>query len=69
MTGMIQYLDDNTTAYVGDNGIAVKGKDGSEYLIEITGMSYDGIRKLLSQAAGGGEYYSEKYWNERKSYL
>ena len=27
MTGLIQKLDDNTVAYVGDNGIAVKSKD------------------------------------------
>ena len=32
MTGLIQKLDDNTVAYVGDNGIAVKSKDGKEML-------------------------------------
>ena len=29
MTGSIQKLDDNTVAYVGDNGIAVKSKDAT----------------------------------------
>lgn len=69
MTGMIQQLDDNTTAFVGDNGIAVKGKDGSEYLLDIAGMSYDNIMNMLSQATGGGDYYSDKYWNNIKNHL
>lgn len=69
MTGTIQKLDDNTTAFVGDNGIAIKGRDGSEYVIDITGMSYDAIMDMLSKASGGGDYYSDSYWNHIKSQL
>lgn len=69
MIGMIQQLDDNTTAFVGDNGIAVKGKDGSEYVIDIAGMTYDNIMHMLSQATGGGDYYSDIYWDNRKNML
>lgn len=69
MTGMIQQLDDNTTAFVGDNGITVKGKDGREYVIDIAGMSYDNIMSMLSKATSGGEYYSSNYWNNQKSRL
>lgn len=67
MTGMIRQLDDNTTAFVRDNGIAVKGKDGREYVIDIAGMSYDNIMSMLSKATGGGDYYSGNYWNNQKS--
>lgn len=66
MVGTIQQLDDNTTAFVGDNGIAVKGKDGREYIVDITGMSYLDIMSMLSKAADGGDYYNDRYWNDIK---
>ena len=69
MTGIIQYLDDNTAVYVADNGIVVKGKDGSEYSFDRTGMSYDDIMSMLLKATGGGDYFSEKYWNQIKNQL
>ena len=69
MTGIIQQLDNNTTAFVGDNGIAIKGKDGSEYVIDIAGMSYDDIMSMLSKATGGGDYFSEKYLNQIKNQI
>ncbi len=47
MTGLIQQLDDNTVAYVGDNGIAVKSKDGKEMFVDTSGLSYDAGSELI----------------------
>lgn len=48
MTGTIQYLDDNTTAFVGTNGTVVKSKDGRELLVDTSSMSYDMIMNMFS---------------------
>ena len=47
MTGSIQKLDDNTVAYVGDNGIAVKSKDGKEMFVDTSGLSYDIVMDMF----------------------
>lgn len=47
MTGMIQHLDDNTVAYIGDNGTAIKSKDGKELFIDTSALSYDMLMSLF----------------------
>jgi hypothetical protein len=47
MTGTIQHLNDNTTAYVGTNGTVVKSKDGKALEIDTSSMTYDMIMNLL----------------------
>ena len=46
MTGTIQRLNDNTTAYVGTNGTVVKSKDGKALEIDTSSMTYDMIMNL-----------------------
>ena len=64
MTGMIQYLDDNTVAYVGTNGIAVKSKDGKELSVDTSSLTYDMIQSLLQNMRGGGNYFDSQHWQE-----
>lgn len=56
MTGMIQYLDDNTVAYVGDNGTVIKSKDGQELEIDTSSMTYDMIMNMLRNLPKSGKF-------------
>ena len=47
MTGTIQHLTDNTTAFVGTNGTAIKSKDGKELFVDTSSLSYDMIMNLF----------------------
>lgn len=62
MTGLIQQLDDNTVAYVGDNGIAVKSKDGKEMFVDTAGLSYDIVMDMFKNLPKNGNFFSSKYW-------
>ena len=62
MTGLIQKLDDNTVAYVGDNGIAVKSKDGKEMFVDTSGLSYDIVMDMFRNLPRNGNFFSNKYW-------
>lgn len=64
MTGMIQHLDDNTTAYVGTNGTAIKSKDGKELFIDTSSFSYDMIMNLFKNRPDNGNYFDTGYWQE-----
>ena len=64
MTGLIQQLDDNTTAYVGDNGIAVKSKDGKEMFVDTSGLSYDIVMDMFRNMPKNGNFFSSKYWSD-----
>lgn len=64
MTGLIQQLDDNTVAYVGDNGIAVKSKDGKEMFVDTSGLSYDIIMDMFRNLPRNGNFFSSKYWSD-----
>lgn len=64
MTGMIQYLDDNTTAYVGTNGTAIKSKDGRELFIDTSALSYDMIMSLFKNLPKSDNYFDSGYWQE-----
>lgn len=56
MTGMIQYLDDYTVAYVGDNGTVIKSKDGKELEIDTSSMTYDMIMNMLRNLPKSGKF-------------
>lgn len=56
MTGMIQHLDDNTVAYVGDNGTVIKSKDGKELEIDTSSMTYDMIMNMLRNLPKSGKF-------------
>ena len=64
MTGLIQKLDDNTVAYVGDNGIAVKSKDGKEMFVDTSGLSYDILMDMFRNLPRNGNFFSNKYWSD-----
>lgn len=58
MTGLIQQLDDNTVAYIGDNGIAVKSKDGKEMFIDTSDLAYDTIMNMFKNLPKNGVFFS-----------
>ena len=47
MTGIIQYPDDDSAAYVGTNGTVIISKDGSGRFVDTSSLSYDMIMDLL----------------------
>lgn len=63
ITGMIRHLDENTTAYVGDNGTVIKSKDGRELSINTSLLSYDVLSFMFRNIGSSGDYFSEKYWS------
>ena len=63
MTGLIQYLDDKTVAYVGDNGTAIKSKDGKELWIDTSSLSYDMIMNMFRNISKTGNYFDSGYWS------
>ena len=63
ITGLIQYLDDNTVAYVGDNGTAIKSKDGKELWIDTSSLSYDMIMNMFRNISKTGNYFDSGYWS------
>ncbi len=64
MTGMIQYLDDHTVAYVGDNGTVIKSKDGKELEIDTSSMTYDMIMDMFKNLPKSGNYFDSSYWQK-----
>ena len=64
MTGTIQHLDDNTTAYIGDNGTAIKSKDGKELWIDTSSLSYDALMNMFKNLPKGGNYFDSSYWQK-----
>ncbi len=64
MTGTIQKLDDNTTAYVGTNGIAVMGKDGRQLSVDTSFMTYDMIMNMFKNLPKNGNYFDSSYWQK-----
>ena len=58
MTGMIQHLDDNTVAYVGDNGTAIKSKDGKELWFDTSSLSYDMIMNMFRNISKTDGYFN-----------
>lgn len=64
MTGMIQYLDDNTVAYVGDNGTVIKSKDGKELEVDTSSMTYDMIMNMFKNLPKSGNYFDSAYWQK-----
>ena len=65
ITGMIQQLDDNTTAFVGSNGILIKSKDGKELFIDTASLTYDAIMSLFKDLPSNGNYFDSSFWEER----
>ena len=61
MTGMIQYLDDNTVAYVGDNVTVIKLKDGKKLEIDTSSMTYDMIMNMFKNLPKSGNYFDSSY--------
>lgn len=64
MTGTIQYLDDNTTAFVGTNGTAIKSKDGKELSVDTSSLSYDMIMNMFKNLPKSGNYFDSTYWQK-----
>jgi len=69
MTGMIQHLDDNTTAYVGTNGTAIKSRDGKELFVDTSSLTYDMIQNLFQNTREGGNYFDSGYWQKNMQKL
>lgn len=64
MTGTIQHLDDNTTAFVGTNGTVIKSKDGKELEIDTSSMTYDMIMNMFKNPPKSGNYFDSSYWQK-----
>ena len=64
MTGTIQHLNDNTTAYIGDNGTAIKSKDGKELWIDTSALSYDALMNMFKNLPKSGSYFDSSYWQK-----
>ncbi len=64
MTGTIQHLDDNTTAYIGDNGTAIKSKDGKELWIDTSSLSYDALMNMFKNLPKSGNYFDSSFWQK-----
>lgn len=64
MTGTIQHLNDNTTAYIGDNGTAIKSKDGKELWIDTSSLSYDALMNMFKNLPKSGNYFDNSYWQK-----
>ena len=64
MTGLIQHLDDNTTAYVGTNGTVIKSKDGKELEVDTSLMTYDMIMNMFKNLPKSGNYFDSSYWQK-----
>lgn len=62
MTGTIQHLDDNTTAFVGTNGTVIKSKDGKELLVDTSSLSYDMIMNMFRNLPKSGNCFDSSYW-------
>ena len=52
MTGLIRNYPDGTTVYVADNGIGVKGADGTELSIEYSSPSWYALMDAVDQMQG-----------------
>lgn len=65
ITGMIQQLDNNTTAFVGSNGTLIKSKDGKELFIDTSSLTYDAIMSLFKDLPSNGNYFDSCFWEER----
>uniref|UniRef100_UPI004057110C hypothetical protein n=1 Tax=Acetatifactor sp. TaxID=1872090 RepID=UPI004057110C len=65
ITGMIQQLDDNTTAYVGSNGTVIKSKDGKELFIDTSSLTYDAIMSLFKDLPQNGNYFDSSFWEKK----
>jgi len=57
MVGTIQHLDDNTTAYIADNGTVIKSKDGKELEIDTSSMTYDMLMNMFKNLPKSGNYF------------
>lgn len=64
MTGLIRQLDDNTIAYIGDNGIAVESKDGKELFVDTSHLSYDIVMNMFNNLTKTDDYFDSNYWLE-----
>ena len=64
MTGTIQHLDDNTTAYIGDNGTAIKSKDGKELWMNTSFLSYDALMNMFKNLPKSGNYFDSSFWQK-----
>lgn len=65
LTGTIQYLDEDTVAYIGENGTAIKSKDGRELFLDTSAMSYDAIMNMFSHLPKNGNYFDDNFWQEQ----
>lgn len=64
MTGTIQHLNGNTTAFVGTNGTVIKSKDGKELEIDTSSMTYDMIMNMFKSLPKSGNYFDSAYWQK-----
>lgn len=63
ITGNIRHLDENTTAYIGDNGTVIKSKDGRELSLDTSLLSYDVLYYMFENLGGTKDYFNESYWS------
>lgn len=62
ITGTIQHIDENTTAFIGDNGTVIKSKDGKELQIDTSSMTYDELMNMFRNVSKTGNYFDSGFW-------
>lgn len=65
ITGMIRHLDENTTAYIGDNGTVIKSKDGRELSLDTSSLSYDVLSFMFQNIGASDDYFNKRYWADQ----
>lgn len=64
ITGNIRHLDENTTAYIGDNGTLIISKDGRKLSLDTSALSYDVLYYMFQNPGGTKDYFNESYWSD-----
>ncbi len=64
MTGTIRHLNNDSVAYIGDNGTLIVSKDGRSLSVDMSSLTYDEIRNLFRNLSGNGDYFSSGFWAE-----
>lgn len=64
ITGNIRHLDENTTAYIGDNGTLITSKDGRKLSLDTSALSYDMLYYMFQNPGGTKDYFNESYWSD-----
>lgn len=64
LTGMLQYLQDGSYAYIGSNAISIKSVDGEKLVVSKKDMTYDMLMYMFDNLPETDNYLDLSYWEE-----